>query len=148
MPVPEDIPETMTETRAGAFVTLKKNENLRGCIGTTGPTRDNLAMEIIANAVSAGLHDPRFPAVSEKELPQLTVGVDVLGKPETIESEDDLDPDRYGVIVRKGSRSGLLLPDLEGVDTPRKQIDIALRKAGISRSEKYELMRFKVTRHE
>ena len=148
MSLPGDVPETMTATRAGAFVTLKKNGDLRGCIGTTAPTQDNLAMEIIANAVSAGLHDPRFPSVSEKELSELTVGVDVLGTPETIDSEEELDPDRYGVIVRKGSRSGLLLPDLEGIDTPRKQIGIALRKAGISPRESYELMRFKVTRHE
>ncbi len=146
--VPDDLPEELTNRRAGAFVTLKKQGSLRGCIGTTGPTKDNLAKEIIANAVSAGIYDPRFPSVTESELPSLSYGVDVLGEPESIDSLSKLDPKHYGVIVRKGSRSGLLLPDLEGIDTPEEQIDIALRKAGITPDESYDLMRFKVTRHE
>ncbi len=146
--VPDDLSDELTKRRAGAFVTLKKQGALRGCIGTTGPTKDNLAKEIIANAVSAGIYDPRFPLVTESELSSLSYGVDVLGKPEAVDTVSELDPEQYGVIVRKGARSGLLLPDLEGVDTPEKQIDIALRKAGITPGESYELMRFKVTRHE
>ena len=147
MSVPEGLPEEMTRTRAGAFVSIHKNGALRGCIGTIAPTRDSLAEEIIRNAVSAAVRDPRFDPIKPDELRWLEIHVDVLEPPEDIESEDDLDVKKYGVIVSRGHRRGLLLPDLEGVDTVARQVDIARRKAGIEPGEKVKLQRFRVVRH-
>lgn len=144
--VPEDISEELTEKKAGVFVSLKKHGRLRGCIGTIEPTKKSIAKEIITNAVSAGTGDPRFEPVTEDELCDLVYSVDVLGEAEDISSKDELDVKRYGVIVSKGYKRGLLLPNLEGVDTVDKQVDIALQKAGISGS-KYEMQRFEVVRH-
>lgn len=145
--VPEGLPEEMLSKRAGVFVSLKKYRELRGCIGTIGPTTGSVAEEIIQNAISAGTRDPRFPEVKAEELQQLVYSVDVLGEPEPIASKAELDVKRYGVIVRSGYRSGLLLPNLEGVDTVDYQVDIALQKAGIRSGEAYKLERFEVVRH-
>jgi len=145
--VPEGLPEALTHRRAGAFVSIHKQGRLRGCIGTIVPTRGSLAEEIIHNAVSAASRDPRFDPIRPDELPWLEINVDVLGEPEDIASEAELDVKRYGVIVRRGHRRGLLLPDLEGVDTVRQQVDIARQKAGIGPKEKVELQRFEVVRH-
>lgn len=145
--VPKELPEEMLRSRTGVFVSLKLNGQLRGCIGTTGPTRKNIAEEIIHNAISAGTQDPRFFPVEEDELENLVYSVDVLKEPEPIKSIDQLDAKKYGVIVRAGRRSGLLLPNLEGVDTPEKQVSIALQKAGISKNENYTMERFEVIRH-
>lgn len=146
LPAPEPLPELLSQ-RAGAFVSLKKGGELRGCIGTVEPVRQSLAEEIIMNAVSAGVRDPRFAPVRLEEIDELTFSVDVLMPPEKIESEGELDPARYGVIVRSGHRSGLLLPDLEGIDTAAEQIAIARRKAGIGPHEPVELYRFEVRRY-
>ena len=145
--LPEGLPPEMTERAAGAFVSLHAHDQLRGCIGTTGPTTENVAWEIVQNAVSACSRDPRFPPVTVAELDSLEYSVDVLGQPEAIASPDHLDVKKYGVIVSCGSRRGLLLPDLEGVDTVEQQIDIARQKGGISSREKYTLERFEVVRH-
>ncbi|MDI6601006.1 MAG: AmmeMemoRadiSam system protein A [Thermoanaerobacteraceae bacterium] len=148
MPVPEGLPEEMYKKRTGAFVSLKKDGELRGCIGTIMPVRKNIAEEIIYNAVSAGTEDPRFYPVTEGELNALAYSVDVLTIPEPIIDKSVLDPKRYGVVVKKGFRTGVLLPDLEGVDTVEEQLSIALRKAGIRPDEVYEMLRFEVIRHE
>ncbi|MBP3710204.1 MAG: AmmeMemoRadiSam system protein A [Treponema sp.] len=137
----------LLNNRAGAFVSLKKDGMLRGCIGTIATTCSSLAEEIIANAVSAATRDPRFPAVTERELPFLVYSVDVLGGAEKIASKDELDVKRFGVIVTKGTRRGLLLPNLESVNTVEEQIDIACRKAGINAAENPDLERFEVVRH-
>ena len=133
--------------RAGAFVSLHENGELRGCIGTLGPVCDTLAEEIMRNAVEAATRDPRFPPVAPDELDALDIKVDVLHEPEPIASLDDLDPAVYGVIVTSGWRRGLLLPDLEGVDTAQQQLSIAMRKAGIASGEPVSLERFRVDRH-
>ncbi len=143
----ETLPDELSTRAAGAFVTLKVRGELRGCIGTIAATKPSLGAEIVRNAVSAGTEDPRFEPVVAEELPTLTYSVDVLGDPEPIASEDELDPKRYGVIVTSGYRRGLLLPDLEGVDTPWQQVSIALQKGGISADERYSLERFEVVRH-
>ena len=147
--LPQDARRDLEGTRAGCFVSLKKNGQLRGCIGTTGPTRDSLAEEICGNAVSAGTRDPRFSAVRPDELAELVYDVDVLGTPETVDSTDALDCRRYGVIVSTADgRRGLLLPDLDGVDTVDEQLRIAARKGGIDLgSDRVRLERFTVTRH-
>lgn len=145
--IPDWVPPEFKSKRAGVFVSLKKHGMLRGCIGTIGPVRVNIAEEIIYNAISSGTQDPRFPAVRLEELPDLVYSVDVLGDAEKIDSMDQLDVKRYGVIVTSGFRRGLLLPDLEGVDTPQEQVAIALQKAGINRSERYQMERFEVIRH-
>jgi AmmeMemoRadiSam system protein A len=144
---PEGLPEEMLSKKAGVFVSLKMNGRLRGCIGTIFSTTGSIAREIISNAISAGVRDPRFYPVGPEELGRLEYSVDVLGQPEAVESIEDLDVKRYGIIVRSGGRSGLLLPDIEGVDTPRQQVAIALQKAGISPGEPYQLERFEVIRH-
>ena len=147
-PADLDLPEEMTGRRAGAFVSIHKQGMLRGCIGTIGPTMKNLAMEIVTNAISASTRDPRFDPIKESELPWLEINVDVLGEPEDIDSMDQLDVKRYGVIVStRDGRRGLLLPDLDGVDTPEEQVAIAMRKGGIQSHEKYFLKRFEVVRH-
>ena len=144
--IPDWVPEELLAKRAGVFVSLKKNGRLRGCIGTISPTRSSIAEEIIENAVSAGTMDPRFDPVAPGELSRLTYSVDVLGEPEKIESTDELDVKNYGVIVTSGFKRGLLLPDLEGVDTPEEQVEIALQKAGIRAYEEYSMERFRVER--
>ncbi len=146
-PVPEGLPEELYRRRAGAFVSLKEDGKLRGCIGTIQAVRSSLAEEIIHNAVSACSEDPRFSPVEEWEAERLTISVDVLGDTERISSPGELDPARYGVIVTKGGRRGLLLPNLEGVDTVEQQIAIAKQKAGIREYESVELERFEVVRH-
>ena len=147
IPVPEGLPEEMLKERAGAFVSIHKHGKLRGCIGTIEPVTGCVAEEIIRNAVSAATQDPRFDPVTADELKWLEINVDVLGKPEKIASIDQLDVKRYGVIVSRGYRRGLLLPDLEGVDTPQQQVSIALRKGGIREDERYQMERFEVIRH-
>lgn len=146
MSLPSGLPDELTSRRAGAFVSIKKDGQLRGCIGTIEPTRPTLAEEIIGNAVSAGMNDPRFPSVRKDELPWLVYDVDVLNPAEPARRED-LDPKRYGVIVRSGMKCGLLLPNLDGVDTVDQQISIAMKKAGIRPSDHYTLERFEVVRH-
>ena len=138
----------MTWQRAGAFVSLHKNGRLRGCIGTIQPVRSCVAEEIADNAISAATRDPRFSPVRPEELDSLEISVDVLSEPESISSIAELDVKRYGVIVSKGGRRGLLLPNLDGVDSIDEQIAIALQKAGISEHEKgIKLQRFEVVRH-
>lgn len=145
--LPEDLPAEMTTQQAGAFVSLHKNGQLRGCIGTIAPTCDNLAWEIVQNAVSACSRDPRFSPVRPDELDELEYSVDVLGAPEPVDSPAALDPKTYGVIVSCSGRRGLLLPDLDGVDSVEAQLSIALQKGGIRENEPYKIERFKVVRH-
>ncbi|WP_302805144.1 AmmeMemoRadiSam system protein A, partial [Cloacibacillus porcorum] len=145
--VPAGLPEEMLSHRAGTFVSLKKEGRLRGCIGTIAPTTPSVAAEIINNAVSAAAADPRFDPVEKEELAKLVYSVDILGETEKIDSAAELDVKRYGVIVTKGSRRGLLLPNLEGVDSVEEQISIAKQKAGIGANDKVQLERFEVVRH-
>ena len=147
MEVPEWVPDEIINRKAGAFVSIHKFGSLRGCIGTILSTKKNLAEEIIRNAVSAVSEDNRFDPVEEDELNWLDINVDVLSEPERIESEEQLDVKRYGVIVRSGYKQGLLLPDLEGVDTVEQQITIAMRKGGIAPGSNIDLYRFEVVRH-
>ena len=145
--MPDTLPEEMLSDRAGVFVSIHKQGKLRGCIGTIEPTTECIAREIIQNAISASTKDPRFDPIREDELKWLEINVDVLGKPEVINSEEQLDVRRYGVIVSCGYRRGLLLPDLEGVDTVEQQVSIAMQKGGIRKGEKIKLERFEVIRH-
>ena len=134
------------KSKAGVFVSIKKHGDLRGCIGTFMPTTANVAAEIVANAISSATQDPRFIPVGVSELDDLEYSVDVLTGPEPVKSVDQLDPKKYGVIVECGFRRGLLLPDLEGVDTVDEQIMICRAKAGISDGEPIKLYRFQVKR--
>ena len=143
---PLGLPEEMINQKAGVFVSLKKNGNLRGCIGTFMPTQGDVAQEIIKNAISAAVDDPRFSSVNVSELEDLSISVDVLSVPEEVKDISQLDPKKYGIIVSSGYKKGLLLPDLEGVDTVEYQIDITKRKAGIYPDEKVKLYRFEVKR--
>ena len=145
--VPDDLSPEFYSQRNGVFVSIKKEGRLRGCIGTIEPVRKNIAQEIIDNAISAATRDPRFDPIEPHELSRLSISVDVLFPPEDIKSRDELDVKEYGVIVSRGFRKGLLLPNLEGVDTVDYQISIALQKAGISPSDDYKMQRFKVVRH-
>lgn len=149
-----DTPETLArdmQRRAAAFVTIRRHGELRGCIGTLEPVKDSLAEEVIVNAISAATRDPRFPPLRPAELRDLEVKVDVLTDPEPVHSEEELDPKRYGLIVRSAERPwkrGVLLPDLEGIDTVEKQIHwTRYHKAGITDPEEpVEMYRFEVER--
>jgi AmmeMemoRadiSam system protein A len=143
-----DAPEEIRDRRAGAFVCLKIGGELRGCIGTIRPATESLAEEIRNNAISSAMTDPRFIPVRPTELDSLQYSVDILEEPEDIPDISHLDPTKYGVIVRSGIKTGLLLPDLEGVETAEEQVRIASMKAGIRKGEPVQLQRFKVTRHD
>ena len=146
--LPVDLPEEMKSDRAGTFVSIHKEGRLRGCIGTISPVYGCIGDEIIENAISASTRDPRFDPIKTDELLSLEINVDVLSPAEDISSKEELDVKRYGVIVTKGYKRGLLLPNLDGVDTVDEQVAIALRKAGLSENEKgYSLQRFEVVRH-
>ncbi len=143
-------PQTLTpemRAQAGVFVSIHKRGALRGCIGTFEPQQPNVAEEIITNAVSSATRDPRFNAITPDELADLDYSVDVLTPPEKIKDESSLDPSKYGVIVAAGWQRGLLLPDLEGVDTAAQQIEICRQKGGIGPDEPVELYRFEVKRY-
>jgi MEMO1 family protein len=151
LPQPANLTPEM-KRRAGAFVTIHRHGQLRGCIGTIQATQENVAEEVIENAVSAASRDPRFPPIGEHELPDLDVKVDVLGEAEPVEGVEDLDPKRYGLIVqstRHPWKRGLLLPDLEGIDTAEKQLYwTRYHKAGITDPEEpVQLFRFEVKRY-
>ena len=135
------------QDRAGVFVSLKKRGELRGCIGTIEPSHENLAVEIIENAISAATKDPRFRPVEEEELPELVVSVDILSTPERAAGPEDLDVQRYGLIVKAGTRRGLLLPDIEGIASVDEQMAVARKKGGIGEQEPVELYRFEVERY-
>lgn len=139
------IPEM--KAKAGVFVSIHKGGELRGCIGTIEPQRASVAEEVMANAVASAVRDPRFYPVTPDELADLEYSVDVLTAPKPVRSRKRLDPKRYGVIVESGGRRGLLLPDLEGVDSVDYQIDICRQKAGIMPSERVKLYRFEVKRY-
>lgn len=142
-----ELPDEM-QIRAGVFVSLKKHGELRGCIGTFIPCEQNIFNEIVRNAIAAAKDDPRFPPVQTSELGDITVSVDVLSMPEKVADISELDPSKYGVIVAKGFRKGLLLPDLEGVDTVEEQLRIVRMKAGIDTADKdVEVFKFTVNRY-
>lgn len=145
--VPKGLPREMYDGQAGVFVSIKENGMLRGCIGTLSAVQRSIAEEIIHNAISASSHDPRFSPIRSEELDKLVISVDVLGEMEQIGTPELLDVKRYGVVVTKGYRRGLLLPNLEGVDTVADQIAIAKQKAGIGQEEDAMLERFEVVRH-
>ncbi|MBI4688161.1 MAG: AmmeMemoRadiSam system protein A [Nitrospirae bacterium] len=144
-PPPELSPEM--KERAGVFVSIKKRGCLRGCIGTFAPATACVAKEIIQNAISAATEDPRFPPVSPQELAEIECSVDVLSQPEKVSGKKELNPKKYGVIIKRGGCCGLLLPDLEGVETVEEQIRIAKLKAGIFPDEEAEIYRFEVKRY-
>jgi AmmeMemoRadiSam system protein A len=161
---PEDLPEEFLKKRAGTFVTIEKNGELRGCIGTYLPIRENIAKEVIHNAIAAATEDWRFGPIQKEELPYLSYTVYILSEPELVKDISELDPKKYGVIVKSipispsGDvvfnghfipKTGVLLPDLEGVDTVEKQIFIACQKAGIDhRKEKFLIYRFTVEKYQ
>ncbi|MCL1824271.1 MAG: AmmeMemoRadiSam system protein A [Oscillospiraceae bacterium] len=145
--LPAGLPAELLEKEAGVFVSLKKHGVLRGCIGTILPTKPSVAEEILRNAISACSEDPRFPPIEENELDALEYSTDVLMPPEIINSLEMLDVKKYGVIVTSGYKRGLLLPNLDGVDTVEEQVAIAMRKAGITPDEIINLERFEVVRY-
>ena len=145
IPQPKELTPEMQE-RAGVFVSIHKHGELRGCIGTFEPTKGNVAEEIIANAISSATRDPRFSPIATSELDDLEYSVDILTKPEPVEDAGQLNPEDYGLIVESGYRRGLLLPDLEGVDSVERQIEICRLKAGIAADEPVKLYRFQVKR--
>ncbi|MCE5313377.1 MAG: AmmeMemoRadiSam system protein A [Nitrospiraceae bacterium] len=135
------------KAKSAVFICLKAYGDLRGCIGTFMPAHKNLFHEIVNNSIAAAVKDPRFEPVSEDELDDIKYTVDVLSEPEEISSISELDPKKYGVIVSKGNCRGLLLPDLEGVDTVEEQLRIAKIKAYIDPDDhNISISRFSVQR--
>lgn len=146
--IPDGLDEDMINKKSGVFVSIHKEGKLRGCIGTIKSTQDNIALEIIHNAISAAVRDYRFKPIIKEELDELDISVDILSDSEPIESKDELDVKKYGVIVYNSSKRGLLLPNLDSVTSIDEQIQIALNKAGITKDEDYKMERFEVIRHE
>lgn len=145
-----DLPQEFFEKKAGTFVTIEKNKELRGCIGTYLPTKENIAQELIHNAVAAATEDYRFGRIEKAELPYLSYTVYILGEPEAVRDIKTLDPKKFGVIVKSESynKAGLLLPDLEGVNTVEQQLSIACQKGGIDPGkEKIFVYKFTVEKH-
>jgi AmmeMemoRadiSam system protein A len=146
---PAGLSQELLLRKAGVFVTITQNGQLRGCIGTYLPTKDNIAREIIDNAVASASRDPRFESINGKDLPFLEYSVSILSKPEQIMDIEELDPKKFGILVRNipkegcAARAGLLLPDLEGIDTKQKQVVVACHKAGINpQEEKIAIFKF------
>jgi AmmeMemoRadiSam system protein A len=146
---PADAPAPITGGPAGVFVTIHtaSTDDLRGCIGTISPTEDILAQEVINNAIAAATRDPRFLPIRPAELDDLEIDVSVLYSPEPIDSPDQLDVKQYGVIVERGHRRGLLLPDIPGIDDVATQVRYARMKAGIGEKEEVALFRFRVEKY-
>jgi len=146
LPCPENLTDDLLQPK-GAFVSIKNNGKLRGCIGELTPTRENLAIEIIQNAVSAASRDPRFAPISRDEITDLTFSVDVLTPLEKVDDVSQLDCKKFGLTVKAGDKQGVLLPDLEGIDSVADQLRICLKKGGIDQSKSYEMYRFEVERY-
>lgn len=146
---PKDLPKELFERKAGVFVTIEKDGRLRGCVGTYLPVRDNIGEEIIHNAIAAATEDYRFGAIKKAELPRLSYIVYILQKPEKVLDLAELNPKKFGIIVKAGEKSGLLLPDLEGVNTVAEQISICCQKGGIMlKQENVEIYKFTVEKYE
>ncbi|KPJ55261.1 hypothetical protein AMJ47_00035 [Parcubacteria bacterium DG_72] len=158
-------PKELSNKKSGVFVTIKKEGRLRGCIGTYLATKENIAEEIISNAIAAATEDYRFGPIQKEELYKLSYIVYILSKPELIKNLKELNPKKYGIIIKtvpiSSSRtdvmfnghavpkSGLLLPDLEGVDTIEQQISIACQKARINPGmEKIIIYKFRAEKYE
>lgn len=147
--VPAGLPNEMLKNKAGVFVSLHPHGQLRGCIGTIEPTTKNIAAEIIQNALSAALEDPRFEPMDKGEIKDLEISVDILNPAEKIKDRSELDIKKYGIICQSGDNKGLLLPDIEGIDSVEQQIQIACQKGGIDfAKDKIGIYKFTVTRHE
>ncbi len=161
---PKDLPKEFLEKKSGTFITIEKEGQLRGCIGTYLATKENIAEEIISNAIAAATEDYRFGPIQEEELPYLSYAVYILNEPELVKSNQELNPKKYGIIVKtmpisSGSpdvifnghtvpKSGLLLPDLDGIDTVEQQISIACQKGGIDpKREKILIYKFTVEKY-
>lgn len=146
---PEEMDKSFLSNQRGVFVTINKNGKLRGCIGTIEATQTNIAEEIISNAISA-CKDPRFPLVKEKEFPRLSFEVNILGEKEVVSSKKikNIDPQKEGIIVKRGTKRGLLLPRIKGINTSEKQLKIVLKKAGIRPTEDYQVFKFETESYE
>ncbi len=130
----------------GCFISLKKRSRLRGCMGTMAPTRPSLEEEVLENALAAALRDPRFDPVQADEVRELLISIDLLSPMKEVRSQSDLDPARFGLLIKAGGRKGVLLPDLPGVTTVERQIEICREKAGIAPGEPITMLRFQVER--
>lgn len=146
--LPENFPNNFYKEKAGVFVTIYNGFNLRGCIGTYEPTQENLGKEIIANAVAAATKDYRFNSITEEELPSLKYEISILSQPVKIKDKKELDPKKFGILVKSNGKSALLLPDLEGINTVEQQLSAVCQKAGISYpEEKIEIYKFSIEKH-
>ena len=147
LPCPRPILDGMNR-QSVTFVSIKtKTNELRGCIGTVKPSQNNLAKEIIHNAVNAATRDPRFKPLEIEELDHLVFSVDVLTPLELVNRPEQLNPKQYGLSIKYGERQGILLPDLEGIDTTQRQIELCLKKGNIKKTARYQMYRFEVKRY-
>lgn len=145
LPCPDPLPDNFKQ-KAGAFVTIRNQGSLRGCIGTLTPKYKNLAEEIIKNAIRSASEDPRFDPVEKIELPSLTISVDVLTSPEKINDLETHNIKQFGLIVRGEKKQGVLLPDLDNIKSANQQLKVCLKKGGFKDDDTYELFRFEVKR--
>lgn len=164
--VPNDLVKAIQDRKAGTFVTIEKNGQLRGCIGTYLPTKENIAEEIIHNTITAATEDYRFGPIQKTELPYLSYTVYILSEPELVKDISELNPQKFGIIIKTipinsptgidvvfnghfVPKTGLLLPDLKGINTVEEQISLACQKGGINpEKEKIIIYRFTVEKYE
>jgi AmmeMemoRadiSam system protein A len=147
---PKGLPSYFFLRKAGSFITIEQNGKLRGCIGTYLPTKKNIAEEIIQNAISAATQDFRFSQIKNGDLEQLSYSVYILDKLKKIKDISELDPIKYGILVKSDKgKTGLLLPNLEGLNTPEKQYGAVCDKCGIILGEEETILyRFKAKKYE
>jgi len=121
--------------KEGAFVTLHKDGNLRGCIGQIIPSEDPLWQVVRDMAIEAATDDPRFSPVSEDELKKLDYEVSVLSTPKKIDDWKKIELGKHGVIVKRGYSSGVFLPqvaDETGWNLEKFLSELCSQKAGLS----------------
>ena len=148
MKLSETFDPNITKRKAGVFVTIRRDGELRGCIGTIKAKKKCVGEEIIANAIAAACKDERFEPLQPDQLDNLIISVDVIQNLIPILGVADLDSQLYGVMVEWQDHHAVLLPNLPGIDTPEQQISVAKRKAGIDEDEEITLYRFEVKRHQ
>lgn len=135
--------EKMLKERQGVLVLIKKHGEIRGCKGTMHPTTDCIAREIIKNVVEAGCGNNKFSEIRKDELAELEYSIYIIHDIK-IAKKEELNPKRYGICVKSGSKSSYLLPNLYVVETAAKQLERSLQKAGIGEDEEYTIEKFEV----
>jgi AmmeMemoRadiSam system protein A len=104
-------PPAGAQPNHGAFVTLRKSNRLRGCMGSLD-TDQTLGQAVRTAALSAAMHDPRFGSVTNAELPDIVIEVSILTPPTPMKTLDELELGKHGILIHRGPQRGLFLPQV------------------------------------